>query len=180
MKPGELFVFGLIGFAAIIALQRIMSPDAEPQSVETSRPTIAEARHGTPIPPPEQYSLSATAAMLRLDDDGHYYADADVDGTFVRFLVDTGASTVALTFHDAQRLGLDPASLDYNWRIRTAGGEVLGASVLIGEIKIGRVTVSNVDAMVLRDGLEQSLLGMSFLSELDSYEFKRGSLILRQ
>lgn len=178
MKPGELLVLGLIAFGGMIALQRMMEDEKAAPTPQTA--TIAEARTVADVPPPEQYPLSARAAMLRLDDDGHYYADADVDGTFVRFMVDTGASTVALTYLDAQRLGLDPANLDYTWRIRTAGGEVLGASVLIGELKIGRVTVRNVEAMVLRDGLEQSLLGMTFLSQLESYEFRRGSLILRQ
>jgi len=124
--------------------------------------------------------LPPNAALLKLKDDGHYWANANVDGTHVEFMVDTGASTVALTYRDAQRMGLRPEGLDYTWTIRTAGGEVKGASVRIDAIQIGSVEVSNVEAMILRDGLDQSLLGMSFLSQLDSYEFRRGNLILRQ
>ncbi|MEL6754457.1 MAG: TIGR02281 family clan AA aspartic protease, partial [Pseudomonadota bacterium] len=77
-------------------------------------------------------------------------------------------------------IGLRPDTLDYTWTIRTAGGEVKGASVLIDSIQIGRVKVDAIEAMVLRDGLDQSLLGMTFLSQLESYEFRRGNLILRQ
>ena len=123
---------------------------------------------------------SAHAAILRKENDGHYWANANVDGTSVKFMVDTGASTVALTYKDAQRIGLEPDTLSYRWSIRTAGGEVFGASVLLESIKIGQVEVENVEAMVLRDGLTQSLLGMTFLGELQSYEFRQSNLLLRK
>jgi aspartyl protease family protein len=124
--------------------------------------------------------LAANAAVISRKDDGHYWTRADVDDTAVNFMVDTGASTVALTFRDAQRIGLKPETLDYRWEIRTAGGITHGASVLLEEIKIGRVSVENVEAMILRDGLDQSLLGMTFLGELNSYEFKKKQLIIRK
>ena len=76
-------------------------------------------------------------------------------------MVDTGASIVALTYKDAQKMGLRPDKLDYKWEIRTAGGVTMGASVKIDSIQINQVRVKNVDAMVLRTDLEQSLLGMS-------------------
>ena len=95
-------------------------------------------------------------------------------------MVDTGASTVAITFRDAQRIGLKPEDLDYKWEIRTAGGIVHGAAVTLEKISIGQVKVENVEAMVLREGLEQSLLGMTFLGELYSYEFRKSQLVIRQ
>lgn len=125
-------------------------------------------------------SLHSRAAFIDREADGHYWTRADVTGTEVKFMVDTGASIVALTFRDAQRLGLSPESLTYNSEIRTAGGVTYGAPIMLKSIRIGRVEVHDVAAVVLRTDLDQSLLGMSFLSELNSYEFRRGQLIIRQ
>ncbi|MEM0986482.1 MAG: TIGR02281 family clan AA aspartic protease [Pseudomonadota bacterium] len=145
----------------------------QPSSARQTPPRVSVASDisGAPI---------ANAAILRKEADGHFWANANVDGTSVRFMVDTGASTVALTFRDAQRLGLEPDTLDYRWNINTAGGTVKGAFVELADIKIGQVKIENVDAMVLKDGLTQSLLGMSFLGELHSYEFRQKNLILRK
>ena len=56
----------------------------------------------------------------------------------------------------------------------------MGAYIVLDSVRIGRVEVEHVGAMVLKDGLEQSLLGMSFLGELYSYEFKGDTLIIHQ
>ena len=119
--------------------------------------------------------------VLSQRSDGHYWARALVNQkTSVDFMVDTGASIVALTYKDAQRMGLKPDTLDYKWTINTAGGETKGASVLIESLKINQVHIRDVEAMVLRSDLEQSLLGMSFLNKLYSYEFRGDRLIIRQ
>lgn len=125
-------------------------------------------------------SIHSRAAFIDREADGHYWTRADVAGTEVKFMVDTGASIVALTFRDAQRLGLAPETLAYDSEIRTAGGVTYGAPITLKSIRIGRVEVRDVAAVVLRSDLDQSLLGMSFLSELNSYEFRRGQLIIRQ
>ncbi|MEM1151438.1 MAG: TIGR02281 family clan AA aspartic protease [Pseudomonadota bacterium] len=179
MKTSDLVavacLVGVITFAVNVYLAPESDPSARatPLVSEESAPQQVDFAHPYP-------QLPANAALLKLEDDGHYWAQANVDGTHVEFLVDTGASTVALTFRDAQRIGLRPETLDYSWSIRTAGGEVKGASVKLDAIKIGRIEVENVEAMVLRDGLDQSLLGMTFLSQLQSYEFRQGNLILRR
>ena len=77
-------------------------------------------------------------------------------------------------------MGLRPDKLDYRWEIRTAGGVTMGASVKIDSIQINQVHIKNVDAMVLRSDLQQSLLGMSFLRELYSYEFRGDRMVIRQ
>jgi aspartyl protease family protein len=95
-------------------------------------------------------------------------------------MVDTGASIVALTYRDAQRLGLKPESRAFDAEIRTAGGVTYGARVTLPRVRVGRVEVQDVDAVILDAGLDQSLLGMTFLRELHSYEFRQGQLIIRQ
>ncbi len=164
--------------AAVVAI--FIAPglqDAQPSSApptELNTIVVSEKAAG------EQNSSFANAAIIDRENDGHYWTRANVDGTEIKFMVDTGASTVALTYRDAQRLGLKPEELNYTWTIRTAGGETKGASVLLKSIRIGNVEVENVEAMILREGLSQSLLGMTFLGELYSYEFKRKQLIIRQ
>lgn len=141
--------------------------------------------HEVPIPAPVEAPARpqvpfVNAAIIDREPDGHYWTRADVDGTAVKFMIDTGASTVALTFRDAQRIGLKPEELDFKWEIRTAGGIVHGAAVTLERIRIGQVEVENVEGMVLRDSLDQSLLGMTFLGELYSYEFRKSQLLIRQ
>ena len=70
--------------------------------------------------------------------------------------------------------------LDFKYEVRTAGGMTQGAYILIDEVVIGNVKVKDVDALVIETGLETSLLGMSFLKKLSSFEFRKNSLIIRQ
>ena len=174
----------MLGSAAFgAALMAVFSQPAQAPGTPEPQAAAAVTQDGAAAAAPSEPFRTGTisnAAVLKRETDGHFWAQAAVDGTEVKFMVDTGASTVALTYVDAQRLGLKPETLDFRWTISTAGGETKGASVLLPSIRIGDVEVRNVEAMVLGDGLEQSLLGMTFLSELYSYEFRRKSLIIRQ
>jgi len=111
---------------------------------------------------------------------GHYTTDALVDGREIAFMVDTGATLVALRESDAADLGYRPREQDYNVRISTANGEGRGALVELGMVEIGDITVRNVRALVLRDdALGVNLLGMSFLSRV-RWTQERGELVLEQ
>ncbi|WP_303831004.1 TIGR02281 family clan AA aspartic protease [Asticcacaulis taihuensis] len=110
--------------------------------------------------------------------DGHFWANATVNTRAVRFLVDTGATVVALTPADAQRLGFDAKSLTYDREVTTANGKTYAATVNLSVVGIGQSTVRNVDAMVVKDGLTTSLLGMSYLGRLSRFEATPSSLIL--
>lgn len=110
--------------------------------------------------------------------DGHFWANATVNTRAVRFLVDTGATVVALTPADAQRLGFDSKSLTYDREVTTANGKTYAATVNLSVVGIGQSTVRNVDAMVVKDGLTTSLLGMSYLGRLSRFEATPSSLIL--
>lgn len=170
-------IIGLLvgAFAIALVLSFIIEKRfSEPPSLTEQRPTIAKATTAEPV-------IGANAALLRREDDGHYWGRADIGGTNVKLLVDTGASIVALTWQDAQRLRLNPEELDFIWSINTANGETFGASILLPTVRIGDVEIEDVEAMVMQDGLlEHSLLGMSFLGKLYSYEFKQNSLIIRE
>ena len=111
---------------------------------------------------------------------GHFLVQAIVNGRAVNFLVDTGATGVVLHPEDAKRLGFRESELVFNMRMRTAGGEVRAAPVVLDEIKIRELTVRNVAAVVSKKmSVKISLLGMNFLSRLRGYEVRGKRLILR-
>ena len=133
---------------------------------------------------PEQAVLAAPApaaapASIRKSADGHYWAEANVNGKAVRFLVDTGATAVSLTLDDAKRLGIDTAHLSYSYDVITADGKARAAMVKLASISIAGARVDNVDALVIEKGLGASLLGMSYLGRLRAFEATQTALILK-
>lgn len=110
---------------------------------------------------------------------GHFLVEVDVNGIQVRFLVDTGASTVTLTEQDAARIGIPIRALDYSARYETANGEIRAAPVTLRDMQIGGLQIADVEATVTQAPLNISLLGMSFLERLAGYEVSQEGLVLR-
>jgi aspartyl protease family protein len=110
---------------------------------------------------------------------GHYVIEAVVNGAPVTFLVDTGASDIVLTMADAENLGLQPGTLRFTQRFATANGEVRAAPVVLREIRVGQFSLFDVPASVNEAPLPVSLLGMSFLQQLNGYAVENGRLVLR-
>lgn len=119
------------------------------------------------------------AMTFRAGADGHFSVEAEVDGTRVDFLVDTGASTIVLSPRDARRVGFDPDKLSFTRTFSTANGNVQGASVRLERIRIGTIVMADVPASVNGAPMDRSLLGMSFLSRLSGYAVENGVLTLR-
>jgi aspartyl protease family protein len=165
--------------AAILAMA-VLSAIAAARGLEAFvSPRAAVASAATTAPPPVDVAPQAQAAEVAKGPDGHYWAQADVNGRWMRLLVDTGASAVALTPADAQRLGLDLASLDYDRPVTTANGQTRAATVRLDHVTVAGARVNDVSALVVRDGLSTSLLGMSYLGRLSRFEATRTALILR-
>jgi aspartyl protease family protein len=118
-------------------------------------------------------------ATIAKSADGHYWADGLVDGKTVRFLVDTGASAVALTPADAHHLGIDTSGLKFSYRVVTASGEAHAAAVKLDSVTVAGARLDNVDALVIDRGLDTSLLGMTYLGRLASFQATRSALILQ-
>lgn len=115
------------------------------------------------------------------DSRGHFQTDARIDGRDIGFLVDTGATVIALTERDAARIGIRPYPSDYTMNVTTANGSAKAASARITSIDIGGVVVRDVDALVMPDKvLSQNLLGMAFLSKLKRFEYSGGRLVMEQ
>jgi aspartyl protease family protein len=112
--------------------------------------------------------------------DGHFWADAQVNGGHpIHFLVDTGATAVALTANDARSLGIDPATLNYAYTVTTANGPARAAAVKLGDISVDRADVADVQAFVIDQGLQTSLLGMTYLGRLTKFEATQDTLVLK-
>lgn len=123
---------------------------------------------------------SGQAVRVKRGWSGHFVVSADIRKTPVEMIVDTGASTVVLRDEDARRLGLNTQKLRYSVPVQTANGSSKAARVYLPQISIGNVVIREVEALVARPKmLHQSLLGMSFLSRLRSYEFAGEYLELR-
>ncbi|WEK40174.1 MAG: TIGR02281 family clan AA aspartic protease [Candidatus Brevundimonas colombiensis] len=120
-----------------------------------------------------------TAAQVVKADDGHYWAQARIDGRAVRMLVDTGASVVALTRADAARLGVDPEPEAFIGQVQTASGLARAAPVRLTTVSVAGARVDQVEALVVEQGLEYSLLGMSYLGRLSAFEATPTGLTLR-
>lgn len=128
----------------------------------------------------EQPAVSANGEVtIRSLAGGAFVVPAKVNDRPVRFVFDTGASTVVLTAEDALRVGLDPNALAFTAEVTTANGAALAAPTRLARIAVGPIVLRNVRALVTRPGvMTESLLGMSFLDQLDSYKVERGKLTL--
>ncbi len=117
---------------------------------------------------------------LRRQPGGHFIVHASINGEAVQMIIDTGATTVVLRTLDAQQIGIDTEKLTYSVPVETANGSAFAAPIKLKSVLVGPVGVGDVDALVAKPGsLDQSLLGMSFLSRLKSYEFSGDFLSLR-
>src|SRR3954464_5550594 len=115
------------------------------------------------------------------DPRGHFLTDGRIDGQRIDFMVDTGASVVALNEKSAARFGLRPSRGDYNATVNTANGTIKAARTRIAMMDVGGLIVRDVEALVLPDeALAENLLGLSFLSRLKRFEYANGRLVLEQ
>ena len=130
------------------------------------------------ILPMQEVAADGTVEVPRAAD-GHYYLTLRINGTEVPFMVDTGASGMVLAAKDAERLGIDPASLSFLGEANTANGVVRTARVTLPTVELGPFRNENVRAFVTEGALEQSLLGMDYLGQF-RMEFAGGKLVLRQ
>ncbi len=109
---------------------------------------------------------------------GHFFTDGDVAGKPLNFLVDTGATTVALSKQQAQQVGVDVAHLVYDREMMTASGTVRGASVTLPQLRIGDIQLLDVRAVVMDTPSDIALLGQSFLSRIDKVAIEGDKMTL--
>jgi len=167
----------MIFCAILVALGSYMAQMADKW---TPAPASAKA-----APPKVQTATVAQAGVRSLgiprDARGHFQTDGRIDGQRIDFMIDTGASMVALNETSAARFGVRPSRGDYNATVSTANGTIKAARARIAMIELGGLIVRDVDAMVLPDeALSENLLGLSFLSKLKRFEYANGQMVLEQ
>jgi len=166
-------MIGLVGALAAAASAKAVLTYGHADAASQLRPAQAAAEDASTGP------AGGSAAEIIKGADGHYWAEADVNGHAVHLLVDTGATAVALTADDARRLGFDPKGLDYSYNVATASGQARAARVKLASVSVAGAEVENVDALVIDRGLQTSLLGMTYLGRLSQFEATPTALILR-
>jgi aspartyl protease family protein len=151
------------------------SPDTAPSSDRHTAQTAQVAS------PPSALSLGQTV-VIAASARGQFETDATINGRIIPVMVDTGATAVAISADAARRLGVVPAMADFRIPVTTANGTVNAAPIMLDEVRVGRITVRDVQAIVVPGNAlgGQSLLGMTFLSRLGSFAMADGKLTLRQ
>lgn len=120
------------------------------------------------------------STILYMGQNGHYQADAAINGVTIPMMIDTGATTIALSYEDADRLGLNPGSLNFTGTVMTANGPARTAYVTLPDIEVGGIRRTNLAAGVAERGkLSGSLLGMNFLGSLRSFSFSGNEMTLQ-
>jgi aspartyl protease family protein len=115
--------------------------------------------------------------VLERERDGHFYASITVDSRDYRVLVDTGASIVALTEQDALDMGLSWDDSEVRVIARGASGDVRGVPVTIPQMQMGGFEAQDVQAAIVPEGLDITLLGQSFLGKIDNVEISGDRMV---
>jgi aspartyl protease family protein len=178
MRNIMIFAAILLGLGTFMAqLADRMTPRPASASAVASAATVG--RSAVPAAAATQAGLRSLS--IPRDGRGHFLTEARIDGQRIGFMVDTGASVVALNESSAARFGLRPLRSEYNAAVTTANGTVKAARTRLAMLDVGGLIVRDVEAMVLPDeALSENLLGLSFLSKLRRFEYANGQMVLEQ
>lgn len=166
-----IIVFAALALAAAVLVPQHAARNGSPASAAlAARPAPAEI-----------VTSNSRSVIVPRDNRGHFAVEARIDGRRLSFMVDTGASTIALTMSDAAKLGIHPAPREFVAAVKTANGSVRAAPTELRMVEIGDLMVRDVAALILPDeALSENLLGLSFLSRLRRFEYSGGKLVLEQ
>lgn len=128
--------------------------------------------------PDAAQSRDGNMIALRRADDGHFYARVRVNGTDIRFMVDTGATHMVLSKPDAERVGFALDNLNFVLPSNTANGKVYGAGVVLDQVELGNFVDTDVRAVVNGGQMDNSLLGMSYLDRFKSLNVEGNTMLL--
>jgi aspartyl protease family protein len=179
---GNLMYMRILGGAVVAGLFIGMMMPASQPTPDTNQP------NSNLILTPQTKAASDTnvgtkphgyETVLLRHEDGHFYADAMVNGQLIHFLVDTGASMIALTASDAQKIGMNFSPNEFEVVGRGASGDVLGKQVTFHHVTLDNKEAWDLHGAVLADGLGVSLLGQNFLAQVGTVEIKGDQMILR-
>lgn len=167
----------VINFAAAALVATVIVP----RYAEHLQSRAAPQEALTASPPPAAAASAGDSVEVPRDAYGHFRVEGRIDGRSLNFVVDTGASVIALTADDAAQVGIHPDAADYTVELRTANGTVRAAPATLGMVEVGDILVHDVSAVVLPAGaLSDNLLGMSFLARLRHFDYSDGKMVLER
>jgi aspartyl protease family protein len=170
MRSIMIFAAIMVGLGTIMAQ---MADRMTPAHANTPAKQIVAVDNAAPA--------GGRSLSISPDGRGHFQTEGRINGQRIGFMVDTGASMIALNETSAAQFGLRPSRGDYNATVTTANGTLKAARTRLAMVDIGGIVVRDVDAMVLPDeALSENLLGLSFLSKLKRFEYANGRLVLEQ
>lgn len=180
---------GGVGAAAVVAaLVLAQKFETAPPAQNPARASVA-ARPAANIAPtrvaatptaPAPVRASGGAVTLRATRNGHFFAPVEINGRVAEMLVDTGASYVSLSAEDAEAFGVFADASAGHALMQTANGVVKVGRARIREVRLDTVMARDVEAVIAPPGAQRgSLLGMSFLKKLSSFQASEGELTLR-
>ena len=174
----EIMFMAAIVVAVAVALARMA--DYAGHNARPPADPVAAAVAAAGMPPTQQV-YGSSSVLVPPDARGHFVVDARVDGRRMQFMIDTGASVVALKARDAAMLGIHPGARDFTMEVTTANGQTRAAQTQLGLVEVGGINVRFVRALVQPDeALSENLLGLSFLSRLKRVEMSDGRMVLEQ
>ncbi|MDH4173181.1 MAG: TIGR02281 family clan AA aspartic protease [Betaproteobacteria bacterium] len=151
VKVGQTF-----GAVTVVSVER----ERAVIEVDGARRTLTRGQHF------QSASSDRQSTVLAADERGHFFAEGAINNKPVRFVVDTGATVVALPASEAARLGIDYRKGRVG-STRTAGGVVPVYRLTLDAVRVGGIELHGVEALVIEQGLDVALLGMSFLNRVE-------------
>ena len=196
----EVFLSGFAGAACLIAVVLVATrPNQTGKATVATAPQVTAspqyaAAHRDPAPEEKAsrrwsdeqrpfplsllgQSQSPRSLVYLANKDGDFVLNLDVNGIPTKFLLDTGATTVALSLADALAAGMNQTELVFEARAATANGVARAAPVKLHEIRLGGFLVHDLPAAVI-EGLDVSLLGMGLLRRFQSFEMRSGKVTI--
>ncbi|WP_395017990.1 TIGR02281 family clan AA aspartic protease [Dongia sp.] len=137
-------------------------------------------RFAAELVPAKGTETGPASIAFQAEADGHYHVYGAIDGSSVRFMVDSGATSIVISPDDARMLGMQPEYLNYTMAAETANGTVRVAPVQLKTLKVGPIVMHDIPATVTEAEMPFSLLGMEFLRRLKSWGVKNGRLTFEQ
>lgn len=169
-------IFVALGTSMAQMADKMSSDKAQAKAVDK-----AKAMNAFASVQPQTARAGIRSVTVPRDSRGHFQTEGRVDGRRLGFMVDTGASVIALNESSAALIGVRPRPSDYTANVSTANGSIKAARTRLAMVDIGGLVVRDVDALVLPDeALSENLLGLSFLSKLRRFEMAGGKLVMEQ
>jgi aspartyl protease family protein len=173
-------VVAVIAVAAISHFETLKTGAEKMFGLPTAEDVAAARRPVRQQPAAKQVNHDAVVE-IEAERNGHFSAEADINGRSIPVMIDTGATMVVLSYEDAERAGLLLTDKDFTRAVSTANGTARVAPVTLDRVSIGNITVRDVPAAVAESGrLRTSLLGMTFLSRLSRFDMRAGRLVLQE